>query len=164
MREIRKFYRSLWVGTFVLILGIWGPLSWAEGPPKPPDPEKMQAEMQKMQKQMQEQQEKERERLKQINPQLYEQTKKADERQRKITAILTAYQQKSISGEEAERRLSSLIREEIQMEGVNLDQEIKNLEKKLAFLKKAKNNPDLLVKKRVDQLLGKSGPDTNTPF
>lgn len=89
-----------------------------------------------------------------------EQDKAAMERGKKIGIILNAYYQGALSAQEAEQDLFPLIKQEIQQgELQGLDFQIQALEKQLEFLKKAKSDPDLLVKKRIDELLGRATPE-----
>lgn len=127
---------------------------------KPPDMEEMQQQMQQVRQQIDKQQQENLERLKQISPQAYESQKKAQDRQGQIGQILSDYQQKKISADDAERKLTPLIRQEVQQEMAGMDNQIKAAEKKLATLRQAKGNPNALVKKRVDQMLGRGGPPT----
>ena len=165
--------RNPFLWTAVLCLVLLG-AAQAEEPPKkgrPPeiaekgpsgvpamDVEKLQEQMRQSQQQMEKQQQEELERLKKMDPKGYESQKKQVEQQAQINQVLSAYQQKTISAEEAERKLTPLIRQQVQEETAGLDGQIKMLEKKLANLKQAKGNPSGLVKKRVDQMLGRGGP------
>lgn len=100
------------------------------------------------------------ERLKQENPQAYQQQKTAMDRQNKIQEITTLYFQGKLTLPEAKAALSPFAKQQIQEEGAfsNLGATIQRLEKRLAFLKKAELHPELLVQERVDQMLGKSAP------
>ena len=80
------------------------------------------------------------------------------DRQTKIGAVVKAFYTKSISAEAAESQLTPLIRQDVQAEVAALPSQIERLEKRLDFLRKARTNPDLLIKKRVDQMLGRGGP------
>ena len=99
-------------------------------------------------------------RLMQQPPQMSEQEKTAMEREKKIGVIMNAYHQRALSAQEAERDLFPLIKQSIQQRELQgLEFQIQELEKQLEFLKKAKSDPDVLVKKRIDELLGRSGPN-----
>ena len=125
------------------------------------DMEKMQEQMQKSQQNLQKQQKEQLEQFKRMDPKTYEAQKKLMARQEQISQILSAYNQKSISADDAERRLTPLVREEVQQQTAGMDNQIWELERKLAALKKAKSNPNELVKKRVDQMLGRGGPPSS---
>lgn len=148
---------TLWATVFCLAIPA---ALWAEEPKPaaPPDPQKIQEEMEKADQQFRKQQEESLQRLKQVAPQAYESQKKTLEQQGQINQIMAAYHQKSISAEDAERRLTSLIKQQVEQELAGLDTQIKMMEKKLASLRQAKGNPSALVKKRVDQMLGRGGP------
>ena len=105
------------------------------------------------------------ERLKRENPQAYEQRKAALEREQKMQAVVTAFYQGTLSGDEAERRLTPLVKKQLEEEGAlsSLSARIERLEDKLAFLKKAQKNPNLLVKQRIEQMLGKTTATTVLP-
>jgi len=105
------------------------------------------------------------ERLKRENPQAYEQRKAALEREQKMQAVVTAFYQGTLSGDEAERRLTPLVKKQLEEEGAlsSLSARIERLEDKLAFLKKAQKNPNLLVKQRIEQMLGKATATTVLP-
>lgn len=126
---------------------------------QPPTPEKMQKDMEKMSQERQKRQQEELERLKKENPQLYQQRKEALEKQEKINSILSYFREGRISASQAESQLYPLIREEIKAEMSGLESRIERLEKELEFLKKAKNNPDLLIKRRIDLMLGRIAPE-----
>ena len=127
-------------------------------PSKPPSPEEMQKQMEKMRQDAERMQQQELERLRQIDPKMYEARKSAMDRQAKIGAIVKAFYTKSISAESAESQLTPLIRQDVQAEVAAIPTQIQRLEKRLDFLRKARANPDLLIKKRVDQMLGRGGP------
>lgn len=100
------------------------------------------------------------ERLKQENPQAYQEQKAAMDRQKKIQEVTTLFFQGKLPLPEAKAALSPFVKQQMQEEGAfsNLGARIQRLEERLAFLKKAKLQPELLVQERVDQMLGKSAP------
>lgn len=100
------------------------------------------------------------ERLKKENPSLYKARKAALEGQDRINEIVSSFRQGKSSLQEAQRHLYPLVKEQLQQELRTLDERIARLEKTLDSLRKAKRNPDLLVKKRVGELLGQSAPST----
>lgn len=97
------------------------------------------------------------EHLREKDPQAYSQQKAALDCQQKIQEIAGLYFQGKFPLLEAKAALSPLVKEQIQDEGVfsNLDKRIQRLEEQLAFLKKSKEQPELLVEERVNQLLGR---------
>lgn len=100
------------------------------------------------------------ERLKQENPQAYQQQKAALDRQKMVQETTGLYFQGKLSFAEAKATLSPLVKQQLQEEGAfsNLGARIQRLEERLSFLKKAKVQPELLVQERVDQMLGKGSP------
>lgn len=133
----------------------------AEEPPKPPSPEEMSRQMEKTQQEMKKLQEQEMEQLKKTSPEQYQKRKSSLELQQQINSILTAFQQGTLSAADAERKLTPLVRQLIEDQTKQLGTEIGRLEKKLDSLRKAKANPDLLVKKQVDMLLGRVSPTSD---
>ena len=125
---------------------------------QPPGSEKMRQDMGKMRQEMGKRQQDELEMLKKVNPQLYQQRKNSIDAQAKINAIVASFREGKISSSQAESQLSPLVKQDMQTYINDLDNKIKRLEKKLDFYKKAKANPSLLIKKRIDELLGKSMP------
>ncbi len=128
-------------------------------PAEPPTmDEEMQERMRNTEQELEKQRKAELERIKEFSPEAYKSQKKAMDRQDQISQILSAYSQKTITAEEAERRLTPFIRQQVQQELTSMDEQIKMMEKKLAALRQAKGNPNALVKKRIDQMLGRSMP------
>lgn len=99
------------------------------------------------------------EHLKETNPRLYEQRKNDFERQAKISAILKEFREGKLTAAQSQNQLFPLIREEQGPEISRLDDRIKRLEKQLAFMRSAKQNPDVLIKKRIEKLMGRSMAD-----
>lgn len=97
------------------------------------------------------------ERLREKNPQAYQEQKAAIDRQSKIQEITGLYFEGKFPLPEAKAALSPLVKEQLQDEGVfsNLDKRIQRLEEQLALLKKSKEQPELLVEERINQLLGR---------
>lgn len=126
-----------------LILLFFSGIIFAQQPPSPVV--KMQREMQGVR------QEKE-------NSKPYKQRQDVLENQTKINAIVVAFREGKISSFQAESQLSPLVKQEMQDDINNLESRIARLEKELEFLKRAKANPDLLIKERIDQMLGKAMP------
>jgi hypothetical protein len=151
------------------LLLVWNGLAFAGEPPAPPQAQQRQDGQQKQQeeywKQMQQQYEKtqqeELERLKKMDPKLYEQRQRDLQRQTKINAILQEFHQGKLTDAQCESQLFPLIKEELGPEISGLEARIQRLEKQLAFTRSAKQNPDLLIKKRIGQMLGRpmAGPE-----
>lgn len=97
------------------------------------------------------------ERLREKDPQAYQRQKAALDRQNKIQEIAGLYFEGKFPLIEAKAALSPLVKEQMQEEGVfsNLEARIQRLEEQLAFLKKSKEQPELLVEERINQLLGR---------
>jgi hypothetical protein len=113
---------------------------------------------QKEAQKIQEREDAELERLKTADYKSYLETKSLRDRQEKISDVLSLFRVGKISADKAEAKLYPLIKEEVQPELKALPEKIKKLEGKLEYYKKAKSNPDLLIKKYIDQLLGRSLP------
>lgn len=108
------------------------------------------------------------ERLREKDPEAYQRQKAALDRQNKIQEIVGLYFEGKFPLIEAKAALSPLVKEQLRDGGVfsNLDKRIQRLEEQLAFLKNAKNQPELLVEERINQLLGRpaSGPSSAQGF
>ena len=127
-----------------------------EGQKAPLDnPEKAQQEFKRMQEEMRKREEQELEALKQTAPQLYQERKATLERQGKLQSILSDFQQGKLKADQAESQLFPLMKAEMRYELEGLNERITRLEQQLAFLKKAKQDPDLLVRRRLGMMLGK---------
>ncbi len=114
--------------------------------------------LEEIQRKNKEMQNREMERLQQDYPAIYESRKVADARRNKISAIVAAFHQNKTSAQEAEQKLTPLMREELSEQISQMGLKISALEKHLAFLKKAKQDPHLLVEKKIDELLGLTLP------
>ena len=139
------------------------PLPAAEEMKEPPplskeNTKKMGEDLELIQKKNEEFQRREMERIEAEHPDLYESRKAVEARQKRISEIATSFHQNTISAQEAEQQLTPLIKEELRSEISQLDRKISALEKKLDFLKQAKRDPNLLVEKRMDELLGQTMP------
>lgn len=149
-------------------------LAFAGEPPAPPQAQQRQDDYLKqqeeywrqMQKKYDKAQQEELERLKNIDPKLYEQRKKDLERQAKINAILNDFHQGKLTDGQSESQLFPLVKEELDLEIRGLGDKIKRLEKQLVFMRSAKQNPDVLIKKRIGQMMGRpiTDPDEGMGF
>ena len=131
----------------------------------PQSPKEMQKEMQRMErerKQMEEtikkQQQEDLERLRKEDPNMYKQMKASLDRSAKIEKIISLFAQGKISDSAAEKKLYPLVKQDMQSYIDNLEETITRLENKLNSLKKAKRNPGFLIKKRIDEMLGRTTP------
>jgi hypothetical protein len=147
--------------TIALMAGLLFPV-WANGQTAPPDmkvikaqQEQMRQQMEKMRQESEQRQEQALENLKKVNPQAYEKQKARQEQQSKISEILQSFRNQKIDAASAERQLYPLIKARVEGELVGIDIRISQVKKQLKELEQAKNNPDSLVKKSIDQLLGR---------
>lgn len=101
-------------------------------------------------------QQQELESLKRKDPKLYQERKESLDRQVEINNILVFLNGGNITATQAEKELYPLVKKDVQSYIANLGNEITRLEKKLQFLKDVKRDPDILIDKRIKQLLGKS--------
>jgi GTP1/Obg family GTP-binding protein len=92
--------------------------------------------------------------LKKEDPRAYEKAASQMRRQKKIAKIIQDYYEKLISSVEAQSRLYPLVKENMQDRIANIDNDIEMLKEKLSDLEKAKKNPDFLIQKQIDQMLG----------
>jgi len=120
--------------------------------------EKMQQQMEKMRQEAEQRQEEMLERLKTTDPEAYKQQKTRLEQQKKISEILEAFYEKKLDAASAESRLYPLIKAQTEEELAGIDSRIDRARKQLEELENIKANPETLVKKRLDQLLGRMKP------
>lgn len=124
-----------------------------------PNPEEMRRQAERFQQEMEKRRIQEMGHHKQFSPLPAMPVGGSPELQKKIDVIVYAYQRGSLSGQEAAQDLYPLVKQEVEGKLQGLDEQVANLEKELEALKKAKSNPDLLVKKRIDELLGRATPE-----
>lgn len=93
--------------------------------------------------------------MKKEDPEEYRRYMELKRREEKIDTVVSQYQEGKITYETAKRKLYPLFKERLRDRITNIDEEIARLEKKLSFLKKTKKNPSILIKKEIDQALGK---------
>ena len=147
-------------GLLLIVFILSAPTPAAEAETNGPGPEfgTPEEQVKKVNEQIRKQREEMLQRMKEVSPDIYQQTLKMQERQERIDKILEAFRQNTLSAEDAERRLAPLVREEIREQAAAQNEEIRRLENRLSQLRQAKDNPEKLVKKRVDQMLGRGGP------
>ncbi len=142
---------------FIIFFFFLSSYSFSQQQSEIPSPEKMQEEMQKMQKRLEEEQKTYFERLKTESPVVYEEAMKDRELNGKISQIVSNFNQKAISREQAEQQLFPLVKESLKSRLGTIDSEIQRLENKLVNLKKVKQDPSVMVKSQINQLLGSMG-------
>jgi len=120
------------------------------------NPQEMEKEARKMQEQMESEKRKHFETLKKENPQMYQDAMRQEELSQQMSKIIEDYFSQKISYENAKSKLYPLIKEGMNTQVDNLDNEIQMLEQRLEELRKAKRNPDYLVYQQIDNMLGKS--------
>ncbi len=101
--------------------------------------------------------------LKKINPELYQKEKERLEKYSEMDKVVLAFQSGRLSLEAAKNKLYPLLKTLMQRDINDLDKRIKEAEFRLQELKKAKSNPDLLINKRITQLLGVSNQPSLAP-
>ena len=150
------------VVLFSIVLLFFPLVLSAQQPPTPQEMEKerarMEQEMKKMQEEMKKRQEEELKRLKEIDPQSYKARVAFLERQEKISKIITDFHQEKISEKAAKKKLRPLVKENMQSYIKALPENIERLQKQLDFLTKVEKNTNLLIDKRIDQMLGLEAP------
>jgi len=97
----------------------------------------------------------EMEKLKNVNPPEYKKQRVAFDRLEKIKMIAAQFKRNQITEKAAASALFTLVEQAVQPEMADLDDRITKAEKKLVFLKQSRNNPELLVQRRIEELLGK---------
>ena len=132
----------------------------------PTDAQDIQLKQEQMQKQAREQigviqalQAKQLETMKAANPGLYEAQKESMERQERIGKIVAGFRQGKLTDTQAQKELSPLVKENLKPDLGQIDDTIAALVKKLAFWKEVKKDPDVLIRQRVDEILGKRLPE-----
>jgi hypothetical protein len=153
------------VPVFLLMALLVAPASaWAgkedqsgELPPPPPpvDPLMREAERARWQQLQQ---------MSHSEPELYQQSKEAMTRQLQINEIVSAYSAGSLSEGQAQQQLYPLIQQDVITELPMLEEKIIQTQKKLVALQDARSNPESLVRKRIDELLGKTPTEIDQPF
>jgi len=100
--------------------------------------------------------------LKKIDPELYQSEKEKLDKYSEVDKVVLLFQSGRLSLEAAKNKLYPLLKSLMQGDINELDKRIKDAEFRLKELKEAKSNPDLLINKRISQLLGFSNrPSVN---
>ena len=96
--------------------------------------------------------------MKKQNPQMYEQTKAAQDLQDKINQITAAFFAGKISYASAKSQLHPLAMQYMKSRIDNVGAEIDQLQKRIQELKALQENPDKAADKQADAFLGKAQP------
>lgn len=115
--------------------------------------------IQKIQENMREENERRLGQLQKSDPEEYRRQKEALGRQKESETVLERWRQGTLSEKQARRQLYPLVKEGLKPELEGLDKRIADLEKRLDFLKQVRKNPDLLVRRRIEEMLGKRPPE-----
>jgi len=99
--------------------------------------------------------------LKKSNPELYKARLNAIDNQEEMNKIVVSYREGKISGAKAEKELYPLVEDSLKGYLDSLDERIEKEQKKVDSLKEVKRDPDILIKKRIDQILGKAAPSAD---
>lgn len=112
-------------------------------------------QLRKAQEQFQQQMEQSLEALKTTNPEMHRKLKTQMDQQQEISRIVTAYHKKTLSAQDAEKKLSSMVKAQVQGQLASIDQQIAWAKKQVSDLEAMKRDPDVAVKKQIDLLLGR---------
>jgi len=127
-------------------------------PPRPklPNMRGLQAGPRKLQDEMIEQ-------LERTNPQAAARLRQRRDEQGKIDAIVRDYRSGRLEEDDARSQLAPLVADDAENDARRIDERLRQLQAKVDFLKRAREDHDLLVRRRVDLLLGKE-PDDGHAF
>ncbi len=103
------------------------------------------------------------EELKETDPAEYHRQKTSFELRKKISQILESFRQNKIDASTAERQLYPLIKEQSKVDLGAIESRIERVKKYLNELEVIKKDPDILIRKRVDVMLGGAPSDVD-PF
>jgi hypothetical protein len=95
--------------------------------------------------------------LKKTDPKAYEQVRKSLRRQEEIGNILEKARRKEISEFEARESLRPLMTNDRKSWEEDIGKCVVRAEKKLEFLRKIQDDPELMVERQIDMLLGQRG-------
>jgi hypothetical protein len=118
----------------------------------------------KIMREAQASQERKMQELKKTDPKLYKEKMQQIDNGKEISEILASFRQGKISEEKAERALYPLVQDNMKSSLDGIDSRIATLKKKLKDLQKIKDDPSILVKKRVNQLLGREPVSYDDPL
>jgi hypothetical protein len=164
-----KGYRTILLGIYLLTVAFL-PSEAAEPtikepehrpPPQAPSAHDQEAARRSMEQFLQEMEKNQMQYLEQMKesfPKEYEKMKAALDRQKQISQIVVAFRKGSLPEADARSRLYPLAEKQVQDEISQIPEEIKRLKKRLKELEAFQFNHSLLVKKRIDELLGKLLP------
>lgn len=103
------------------------------------------------------------EKLRRFNPEAYARWQEEKSRNAEIQKIILQARRSEITEKDAERKLKPLVKETMTTKVERIDARIACLESQLAFLKKAQDDPSVIVEQRVKELLGKAKERTDGP-
>lgn len=122
-------------------------------------PDAPTSDIETMRRQMQQTMKANIEQLKTTNPEAYQEQKEAADREETISKILSKFRDGNLTEEEAKKQLHPLVKKEVAPQLQGVDEQIASLEKKLAFWKKVRADPDVLVRQEVEYRLGTRKPE-----
>jgi hypothetical protein len=147
---------------FLLASGAWSQPGYraGKGPrpaaPAPEDEEEKEKTFARIQEEVDRKNREELERLRASDPEQYARTKEIYDRAKAVEKIVKDFRSGRISEGDARRALTPLEREEMEPLGRETERFVRDLEKTLAFWKAVQKNPEVLVQRQVDYLLGKA--------
>lgn len=159
IKRIKIVLISLSLCIFILPIAAYAQRASGEAKAIIEEDLKMQKEMKKMQEQMEKEQLQMLAELKKIDPEQYKKQKAEYDRQKKVTRVLEAYHEKKITESSAERQLYPLVKEEVAGELLYMDERIKKAQEYLHQQQEYKRRPETLIRKRIDQMLGRVNPE-----
>lgn len=154
-------YRSFFLSIILLFFPL---MLCAQQSPTSQEMKKERAKMEQEMKRMKEETEKRRQEelavLKKMDLEIYKERVALYERQEKINKIVSDFHQKKISEKAAKRKLFPLVKKDLKDTIENIPNRIEQLKKQVDFLQKAKRKPNLLIEKRINQILGLEVPSS----
>ena len=118
-----------------------------------------QEELRGAQEQVRKMEERHLQELKVRDPKAYQERVRINGISQKVSSITASFRGGQLNESSARSQLTPLVRELLGDRIKVLDQEIRQVEKRLDYLRKAKANPDLLVSQQIDLYLGKGRPE-----
>lgn len=125
---------------------------------------KAEAQMRRLHKEQEEALRRQMEQIKRADPQAHAELEKAQKRRQRIDAVLARLRAGEIDVDKAEKELFPLVKAETAYEVSTLEERVRRLEKQLAELRGFQKDPDALVRRRVEELIGKRVPDGVLPL
>ena len=103
------------------------------------------------------------EQLKSLDPEQYARRKAAQDRQQEINRIVGAYQAGRLTADAAETQLRRFVVVQVAEQLAVLDYEIAQTTQRLHDLQEDKRDPERLMRRRIDRLLGRATPAQSPP-